>query len=386
MTADTTVKYFHSSMTSASVLSGTAGALVAVLDACLVDGFGLVTLDSLVVASNVATATRSSGHPAEVGAVVTIAGATPSGLNGEQKVVSSTSTTFTFATSGITDQTATGTKTVKLSPAGWAKTYTGTNKAAYKPSDVTATGCLLRVDDTGTTNARVVGYETMSDVDTGTGPFPTSTQLSGGAYWAKSSAANGTARPWILIADGRMFYLAIAYTNGSTTSYETFAFGDPNSTKSGDAYGCLITASSTDQSGSSAGSNLSNYDRSDGTGVNGACYMPRAYTGLGSAITVRKMFPPLSTSSLLFSGSSGVPYPNSPNGGLYVVPHYIIEQVTVGLRASSPGYYCTPQNLGVTSFANKDSVTGVTGLSGRTLKAILSNTGTSFVDITGPWR
>jgi len=51
MPADTTVKVFHSGMTGAPSLSGTAGALIAVLDALLINGFGANNLDSLVIAS-----------------------------------------------------------------------------------------------------------------------------------------------------------------------------------------------------------------------------------------------------------------------------------------------------------------------------------------------
>ena len=62
----TDVKYFHSSQVGAPVMSqgGAAGLLIALLDACLVDGFGLKTVDSIVVASGVATANVSTGHSA----------------------------------------------------------------------------------------------------------------------------------------------------------------------------------------------------------------------------------------------------------------------------------------------------------------------------------
>ena len=52
-------KWFQNSMAGAPVLTGQAGALIAVLNACLVDGFNLLTLDSLVVAGNVATGTKA---------------------------------------------------------------------------------------------------------------------------------------------------------------------------------------------------------------------------------------------------------------------------------------------------------------------------------------
>jgi hypothetical protein len=132
--ADTSVKYFHGSMPGAPVLSGTAGALINVLDACLVNGFGVSAVASLVVAGEVATATISGGHSGEVGSVMTVAGATPSGLNGEKKVLSvgGGNTTLTFDATGIADQTATGSITIKVSGAGWVKAFSGTNLAAYR--------------------------------------------------------------------------------------------------------------------------------------------------------------------------------------------------------------------------------------------------------------
>ena len=47
----TTVKHFHSAMSGAPVLNGTAGSLIAVLDACLQDGFGLKAASGITVAS-----------------------------------------------------------------------------------------------------------------------------------------------------------------------------------------------------------------------------------------------------------------------------------------------------------------------------------------------
>ena len=44
------VVYFTSTMSGAPTLTNTAGSLIGILDACLVDGLGSVTLDSLVVA------------------------------------------------------------------------------------------------------------------------------------------------------------------------------------------------------------------------------------------------------------------------------------------------------------------------------------------------
>ena len=69
-----------------------------------------------------------------------IAGASPAGLNGEQRVTSVTATQFTFAATE-SDQTATGTITSKIAPiGGWQKAFSGTNKAAYQiTTDIGAT-------------------------------------------------------------------------------------------------------------------------------------------------------------------------------------------------------------------------------------------------------
>lgn len=390
--ADTTVKFFHSAMPGAPVLSGSAGAVLAVLDACLVNGFGLGNLDSLVIAGGVATATRAAGHSQEVGTVALIAGATVTGgsVNGEQKVLSATATTFTFAAPGIADQTATGTISAKLAAAGWAKPYSGTNLAAYQPTDVAASGRLLRVDDTGTQSARVVGYETMSDVNTGVNPFPTAAQQSGGLFWSKSSTADATARPWMVFADGRMVYMARAYLAASANDYELTAFGDINSLRAGDAYHALLSGMTSAQGGNSV-TNAGNYWQNAST-VSSGPYMARSYTGLGTSIQVIKQFAaPIGSSSTANSGqdlATFMPFPNPTDGGFYVTPHNIFESGII-LRGTSPGFYCSAQRLGAGTLAPRESVSGVTGLAGRTLKAVTvqnSAPATCFFDITGPWR
>lgn len=390
---DTSVKYFHSGMTGAPVLSGTAGALSAVLDACLVNGFGLKSVDSLVVAGNVATANISSGHSAEVGTVVDMAGVTGacSAINGNQKVTAITGTSVSFATTGLTDQTATGTITLKMAPVGWAKTFAGTNLAAYKPTDVTATGCLLRVDDTGTTVARVVGYESMSDINTGVGPFPTAAQRSGGSYWSKSDAATSSARPWILVADGRMLYFARAFHSSSTSAYELHVFGDPVATKSGDAFCCVISGHVTSVVGAAVAI-LNNYWTSDVNTSTQEIYVARPFTGIGGAAFLRKTMPSiLNLATNWMSGDSNnlVTYPNPEDGGLYTVPHNLIDQPSLSLRAVSPGFYGCPQNVGAGNFYPLMTITGVAG---KTVKALTlfgssaAPTGVCFFDVTGPWR
>ena len=388
--ADTSVKFIHSNMVGAPVLNGVAGAMISLLDAALKDGFGSGTVDSVVIAGGIGIVTRSAGHPMEVGTVALLAGATVTGgtINGEQKALTITGTTWTFDATGISNQTATGTITQKVAPLGWTKAFTGTNLAAYKSSDVTATGCLLRVDDTGAQDARVVGYETMSDVNTGTGPFPSSAQISGGGYWPKSATANSTARSWVLAGDGKLFFLFVQYTAGSTLNSLTAVFGDPLAVKSPDSYACMLACSEISPVGTAAGTrNVSEFDYADQSTTPGTVFMPRAYTGLGGSVSMRKSFPLIVGSAGARSGNvtGGLPYPNYADGGVYIQSPYVLDGPSLVLRAAVPGLYCSPQTIGSAVFTNREEVTGVTGLSGRSLRA-LNTAGVVFVDSTGPWR
>ena len=278
---DITVKYFDSTMSGAPALSGTAGTLIGVLDACLINGFGTVTLNSLVVSNNVATATVNAGHQltmiGTIGPVITIAGATPSGLNGEWRLASvPNSTTCTFVTSGISNQTATGTITIKRSGVGQTKLYSGTNKAVYQNA---GTGFCLRVDDSTTGSATVRGYETMTDVDTGDSPFPTVAQLAT-MYWRKSSTTDGTVRPWWMTADSRAFWLFIASTAGYANAYAVVHFGDFISAHSSDPYACSIIGSSS-SANSGQGHNEAN-------AAQAGHYVARSQDGLAKSVQFAK--------------------------------------------------------------------------------------------------
>jgi hypothetical protein len=137
----TKTKFFTSAASGAPVLTGQAGSLLGLLDACLVTGYGLLTATSVVVAGGVATATFATPHSALADMVILVAGATPSGLNGEQRVIAHSGNTLTFPTA-VADGTATGVITVRVAPLGWTNPFTGTNKTAYKMVDPKERGSI----------------------------------------------------------------------------------------------------------------------------------------------------------------------------------------------------------------------------------------------------
>ena len=355
--ADTSVKTYLSTMTGAPTLRGTAGALISLLDACLINGFGSVTLNSLAVASNVATATVNTGHgftmiggSGGVGPVIRIAGATPEALNGDWRIASvPNSTTFTFATADISDQTATGIITAKIAPADWEKRYSGTNKAAYARTDPEATAMLLRVDDSGTTTAQVRGYEEMTDVDTGAGLFPTLAQLAAAsALCAKSDAASSATRGWTLFADTQRLVFFPTY-HATTSSTDQFFFGDLISYKPGDAYHCLIGFNTgLDNAGATYNTVLQSWVTTAQT------YIARGVGQSGSAVTAKFVS---GLAGLI--GTTGVAYPNLANNALLLRGEAEYMEVAANtLRGRWPGVYPPLHNAPLVS---GDVVAGVAG-------------------------
>ena len=386
--SSTSVKTFASTDPGAPALSGTAGALLAILKTCLVDGRGAGAVASLSVAAGVATATYASGHPFAVGSVGLFAGATPVELNGEKRILSVSTTSVTFAAPGVADGAATGSITSKLAAAGWQQLYAGTNLAALKPSVVEATGCVLRVDDTGTINARVRAFEAMTDVSSGVGLTPLESQVAGGLYWPKSSSANATARPWIVIADERGFYLAVDPTG--TGCYTLTYAGDIASLKSGDAYGYLLTGNQSDQANASTvPDGCCGYS---GRSARGGAYLVRAHTAIGQSVAAQRLGAHHNGSTAdAYAGTAGYSigtYPNGPNNGLMTGA---LELYAMGIRGTLPGLLHPVQDCG-NAFATGAIVDGTGDLAGRRLMAIRTAppagavvAGTVFVDVTGPW-
>ena len=246
------VRYYHSGMANAPVLSGTAGALISVLDACLVDGWDVRTINTLTVTDGIAVATISAGHSYGEGDVIRVAGATPAKLNSDWRLASVTASTVTFSVEGvgIPDGAATGTITALRAPARWQKVFAdGTTRAAYRSLDYAAhNGLILYVDDTGTTTARARGYESMTDIDTGAGPFPTDAQISGGYWWAKSEAAGATARPWYVAADARRVVIAPRYHGSYSNDAPGCCFGRLAGTSPGDTWATAISGATSSAS------------------------------------------------------------------------------------------------------------------------------------------
>jgi hypothetical protein len=386
------VIWFDSAETGAPTLNNAAGSLIAVLDACLLNGFNLKSI-TIHVAGGVATATcNGHGFSGAPGKLLQIAGATPAALNGLKQPISVTANTFTFDAAGVPDGAATGAITAKRAPLGWTKAFAGSNRAAYKSSDVAATGRLLRVDDTAAapasaTDARVVMYEAMSDVDTGTGPGPTAAQLAGGAYWGKGTN-DATAKPWVVVGDGRLFYFFGPHSGASGLA--AYAFGDIVSYRAADAYGCALFGSSSAIGGtSSGGTQLATPSlQLSSAPANLGSVVSRLSSQVGGAVPVAVLG--VYTSSAW--GSTGAPAWPSPvdNGSVLHRPLYCVESNSAfghPIRGEMPGML---QFLASQPYTHKEVVTNIDGFAGHSVLVLEirnnSTIGRFALDLTGPWR
>ena len=116
---------------------------------------------------------------------------------------------------------------------GWTKPFSGVNKAVYQMPPG-SNGHFLRVDDTdgsSGSNARLVGYETMSSLDVGTGAFPTDAQVPGGDYAYKGGAESG--KYWAFFGSGAFFHLIFV---PGTSNRHLLGFGQIITRKQG---GCF---------------------------------------------------------------------------------------------------------------------------------------------------
>lgn len=376
------VQMLRSTDTGAPTLKGTAGALTDLLDACLVNGYATASVTSITRSSGTATVTIASNTTLRTGDWITISGANESDYNGTFQITVTGATTFTYAVANAPSTPATGTILYKKAGLGWTTEYTGTNKRVYRPPDVTTNRYYLRVDDSTTVGnvreAWVRGYVTMSDVDTGTEPFPTVAQATNGMSWPKSSSADSTARAWRLIGDGRTFYIVI--DNGIIP--QIYGFGHFFSYKGGDAYNTFLAGTTfsnwTTYNSGSAGQYVTGFCQNVSWGATsvqsnlyGGIYVPRSYTQLGSPVQVSPFYGrnPGNFYQGLGYPESGMPYPNGPDSGLWLAPVFLADHQssTFNVRGRFPGLYTHLHNSIPCSVG--DIVTGVVGMTGKTLIA-----------------
>jgi len=402
------VKHMHGGMRGAPQISGTAGTLVEALRAFLITGFGQVQAQGVQVANGIATCTLNAGETFGQDTIILVQGAQDAALNGEQRVLSATNTQVTWATAAA-DGPAGGSITLKVAPVGgWQELFPGEpHIAAFRPADPLAPHCL-RLDDSDARCCAVRAYESMSDLHTGTAPFPLNTQAPDGAWWVKSTQAGANPVQYLMAADAQFIYCAIACNSVASPLYTACAlrgFGMPLPlAPSGDAWAtclsCALHPSSfnTTNSHCCAGSLSGIYEQAN----QGRPFCARTLAGMGGSAAVKTGAYCASNQDISkISGADDFlgAFPSSVDGQLKLTSRYLMDYAGKIPRADLPGLHHIAQSNVLQHIQHGDKiVVPATGSApARTLRAValpqynasynnMAGHGAILVDITGPWR
>lgn len=393
------VSWILGTMRGAPVINGnTPGCLIAALDAVLVTGWGAAAPTSVTVSSGVATATFASATAWQQHAVIEVLGGTPSAINGKARVATSAGNTLTWATAAA-DGTYTGSINIKYASAGWEKVFSqGTTKAVYRSTDVTSSRRYYWIDDSNNQKARVRGFGAMTDVNTGTEPFPTAAMLSGGGYIIKSYyAANSTAIPYLIAADSKTMLHAICFGvsyGAGAMQAGVRGWGDPVAlSPAGDVYSAFLSARGSSEASYLAAGALDGSETDSSS--NGFAVAMRSSGGAVGAAWQR----PFPESGLLTSLSGACDYfgaaPSQIDGQIRHC-RMLLKDQSVGAPARSviPGVRYIPQSDARAALDTPLAlVDGAGEFTGRKFAVIYTSTsgsgtptGASLVDLTGPWR
>lgn len=418
------VKNFRSDDVGLGKITATQGAFVGILDACLVTGFNLRSLDGLSYdsASDTFVGTVNSGHGYRIDQIVLVSGATPSQFNCEIWITAITATTFTgkahVSDARPSSGAASGAMTVKAAPQGqWSKPYSSADgqKAVFRMEAVESSKCCLRVDNSIACSASygmyclVDAYEQVGGLDTGINHFGFFAER--GNAWSLRARTSYRDTPWIIYADPQAFwvYLKIIESSNesnevinSSYSYEfwrSYFFGDGVKRNPGDTYATTLVSAGNQLStvqATSQGSLVGNHTLFyAGNNKDGIALARDMSSNVGKKIPYGINFPWLGQN---YSGRGPLQYPSPVDNALIVQPNgvHIMETVSV-IRMQIPGLWTTPQDLSsvITPAAQLQSFPGAENRKFQAMHAqyycstsqpLTSYAGVAFVDITGPWR
>lgn len=282
--------------------------------------------------------------------------------------------------------------------AGWTRPFVSGNVGVFRQGPGGNDMCL-RVDDSppggSRRAARVRGYVTMSDINTGAGPFPLDDQVSGGGYWfVQYNGTNGLAdaRPWLLIADENFFYLMIV-THPTTSQApqfmygECYFFGDIVEYGPTDVFGTLIgcgTSAANDAHTSEAPTLTLRTNLS--SSANGNVFIARRWDQEGGSV-VTNFHSDAVRGGPSYPGYQGVVrYPNGPDNRLYMAPVWIGDSHVPGdpvVRGHLPGFW---NPLHATPFNRLDTFTGHGDLAGKEFITWRSDQACWAIETSDTWR
>ena len=248
-------------------LTNSAGSLINLLDAVLVDGFGeaAVTMAIHPTDVNKAVITETS-HGYAPTTRIKISGCDNSNFNTEFEIVEvPDANTYVIDVTGLHSQPAGSPVTtsssilVKVPSLGWTKEFSGTNKAVYRMKGGNRRYLWLNDTDTsaGITKVRGAWGATGPEFADLISPFPDITQAAAGSdpRWhhyinGSNQGACGTTTDigWTIIGTEKFFFLSIQHYYGQNfianqnSSRAIFVFGDVNQYNVHDTSATILSA------------------------------------------------------------------------------------------------------------------------------------------------
>jgi hypothetical protein len=337
--------FFHSGMTGAPTNTNAAGSTLGIIRACLVEGFNILTPLSASVSGGVMTINYAAPHGYEDRVWLRLDGAAGGSI--VQRVTTSAgASSLTIPAPGFADGAVAGTLSTRVAPADWEEAFTGTNIGVFRSKVIGpgSTRFFYRVADTvsGSTLRILRGFESMTDVNTGIGPFPTVAQESGDGFSVARSDSSAS-RPWVAVVDGRSVCLVLQRT-GIATTPQGVRFGD------------FLPYSSADLFAGSVGSPVT-------LSVAGfGFYVPRQASGAGGspAASTNDIIAPLGVRSGTYQTD-----PSSIDGGRVFIRPVLVTQSSV-IRGENRGVmHCSSNPIATDQLFRV--LDGVTGIDGRVL-------------------
>lgn len=274
MVANTDIKFYVHTNNNAPQLQDAYGSMINVLDACLTLGFDLPPVNSISINNLSMTIAFSANHNLLAGQVISIVGASDSKFNREFRVGSiPTPSSIEIDLDDTYPASVLGNISVKIPPLNWVNEYSVGGKRAYRNAETHETERpFLRVVDeldavwgaNYAKYAKVGIVSSMASVNDMSGlqtPYDLSnpsknwigsgsgvSAVNGWAKWYYSrwpdvwnnnygdhEGATGGTRTWLLVGNGKWFYIVPSVVSGTDLS-NIYFFGNL-----GDFYGLNST-------------------------------------------------------------------------------------------------------------------------------------------------
>lgn len=394
------VKWYSNAMQGAPSLGDTApGALAALLKACLITGFGNLTVSSLAwdAAMGCAVATIDNGHSYLPESVIAISGASPAAYNGEHRVKQVNATKVWFELDGGNPgSSATGTISIKIPGLGWtllAESADGQTMIIRSPESVDQYPVCYHIDNTafsGWTNGTLNYYFAKVSMVEDVQDLTTYTLISTQAWPATKRYSDGR---WDLIGDKLLFYFIPAYAARNARS--CIPVGYINSVRAGDRYHAVL-GGIPNNIGATVGYSWAAPQSYSPSNIHNDFIIHSSTNSRVLARAHSQLFGAISwvTVGLFARMGAGLAVPNPADNGFYLAkePTMVLEGGDT-MRGSLPGLINPYGDIAAydgKTFSNLPLMGGRSVRFLRATYAVSAYTGVSVslvgFDITGPWR